>query len=320
MRILIAGATGAVGRRLVPMLLADGHEVVAMTRTPAKADALRVAGAMPVVVDALDREAVMGAVAGAEPEVIVHQLTALDGAADMRRFDRTFALTNRLRTEGLRHLLDAAAEAGTRRLIAQSYTGWPLAREGGPVKGEDAPLDPSPAKWQRESLRAIRELEAMVAGDGPGSARAAGVEGVVLRYGGFYGPGTSLGADGEVTELVRKRRLPVIGDGEGLWSFTHIDDAAGGVAATLAPGGPAGTFAIVDDEPARAADWIPALAAAVGAPPPRHVPVWLGRLAAGEVAVRMMTSTRGASNARAKQVLGWTPRWPTWRDGFRKGL
>jgi 2-alkyl-3-oxoalkanoate reductase len=320
MRILIAGATGAVGRRLVPTLLAEGHEVVAMTRTPAKADGLRAAGALPVVADALDREAVMGAVAGAEPEVIVHQLTALVGAADLRHFDRTFAQTNRLRTEGLRHLVDAGAAAGTRRLIAQSFTGWPFAREGGPVKDEDAPLDPAPPRHQRASLRAIRELEAMVAGDGPGSAQAAGLEGVVLRYGGFYGPGTSLGADGEVTELVRRRRLPVIGDGDGRWSFTHVDDAAGGVLATLAPGGPAGVFAIVDDEPARAADWIPALADALGAPPPRRVPAWLGRLAAGEVAVSMMTAARGASNARAKRVLGWAPRWPTWREGFASGL
>ena len=320
MRILIAGATGAVGRRLVPMLLGDGHEVVAMTRTAAKADGLRELGALPVVADALDRDAVMGAVAGAEPEVIVHQLTALTGATDLRRFDRVFAATNRLRTEGLRNLLDAGAAAGTRRLITQSFTGWPFAREGGPVKDEDAPLDPAPPRHQRASLRAIRELEAMAAGDGPGSARDAGVEGVVLRYGGFYGPGTSLSADGELAELMRKRRLPVIGDGGGLWSFTHIDDAAGGVAATLEPGRPAGIFAIVDDEPAAAAEWIPALADALGAPPPRHVPAWLGRLAAGAVPVTMMTESRGASNARARRVLGWAPRWPTWRDGFHHGL
>jgi nucleoside-diphosphate-sugar epimerase len=320
MRILIAGATGAVGRRLVPVLLDAGHEVVAMTRTAAKADGLREIGALPVVADALDRDAVMGAVAGAEPEVIVHQLTALTGATDLRRFDRVFAATNRLRTEGLRNLLDAGAAAGTRRVITQSFTGWPFAREGGPVKDEDAPLDAAPPKHQRASLRAIRELEAMAAGDGPGSARDAGIEGVVLRYGGFYGPGTSLSADGEIAGLMRKRRLPVIGDGGGVWSFTHIDDAAGGVAATLEPGRPAGIFAIVDDEPAPAAEWIPALADALGAPPPRHVPTWLGRLAAGEVPVAMMTGSRGASNARARRVLGWTPRWPTWRDGFRHGL
>ena len=217
----------------------------------------------------------MGAVLGAEPEVIVHQMTALTGATDLKHFDRVFATTNRLRTEGTRHLLDAARAAGTRRIIAQSYTGWPFAREGGPVKAEDAPLDPAPPRAQRESLAAIRELEALVGG-------ADGVEGVVLRYGGFYGPGTSLSADGEMTEMVRRRRLPVVGSGDGRWSFTHIDDAAGGVLATLGPDSPAGTYAIVDDEPARTADWLPALASAVGAPPPRHVPAWLGRIAAGE--------------------------------------
>jgi nucleoside-diphosphate-sugar epimerase len=313
MRILLAGATGAVGQRLVPMLLNDGHEVVAMTRTAAKADGLRAAGALPVVADALDRDAVMGAVLGAEPEVIVHQMTALTGATDLKHFDRVFATTNRLRTEGTRHLLDAARAAGTRRLIAQSFTGWPFAREGGPVKAEDAPLDPAPPRAQRESLAAIRELEALV-----GDARD--VEGVVLRYGGFYGPGTSLSSDGELTEMVHRRRLPVVGSGDGRWSFTHIDDAAGGALATLGPDSPAGTYAIVDDEPARTADWLPALASAVGAPPPRHVPAWLGRLAAGEAAVTMMTASRGASNERARRVLGWTPQWPTWREGFRAGL
>jgi nucleoside-diphosphate-sugar epimerase len=313
MRIFLAGATGAVGQRLVPMLLDDGHEVVAMTRTAAKADGLRAAGALPVVADALDRDAVMGAVLGAEPEVIVHQMTALTGATDLKHFDRVFATTNRLRTEGTRHLLDAARAAGTRRLIAQSFTGWPFAREGGSVKGEDAPLDPQPPRAQRESLAAIRELEALVGG-------ADGVEGVVLRYGGFYGPGTSLSAAGELTEMVRKRRLPVVGSGEGRWSFTHIDDAAGGVLATLGRGRPAGVFAIVDNEPARTADWLPALASAIGAPPPRHVPAWVGRIAAGEAAVTMMTASRGASNERAADVLGWTPRWPTWREGFREGL
>jgi len=313
MRVFLAGATGAVGQRLVPMLLDDGHEVVAMTRTAAKADGLREAGALPVVADALDREAVMGAVAGAEPDVIVHQMTALTGALDLRRFDRTFATTNRLRTEGTRHLLDAARQVGTRRLIAQSFTGWPFAPTGGPVKDEDAPFDPEPPRAQRASLAAIRELEALVTG-------ADGIEGVVLRYGGFYGPGTSLGGDGEVTQLVRKRRLPVVGDGAGRSSFTHVDDAAGGVLAALAPGRPTGVFAIVDDEPARSADWIPDLAAALGAPAPRHVPAWLGRLAAGEVAVAMMTRSRGASNERAADVLGWRPTWPSWRVGFRQAL
>ena len=316
MRILIAGATGAVGQRLVPMLLDEGHEVVAMTRTAAKAEDLRKRGAMPVVADALDRDAVMGAVLGAEPDVIVHQLTALTGATDMKHFDRVFAATNRLRTEGLRNLLEAGRAAGTRRIIAQSFTGWPFAREGGPVKDEDAPLDPNPPKAQRESLSAIRTLEDMVTR----AHETHGIEGVVLRYGGFYGPGTGLSTRGEVTDLIAKRRLPIIGDGGGVWSFTHIDDAARAVVATLELGGPQGVFAIVDDEPARVAEWIPAFADAIGAKPPRRVPTWLGKLAAGDVAVTMMTTSRGASNARARTVLGWTPQWPSWREGFLRGL
>lgn len=317
MIIFIAGATGAVGGRLVPMLLEQGHEVVATTRTPAKAAALRELGAMPVVVDALDRDAVFGAVTGAEPDVIVHQMTALSGDPDMKHFDRMFAQTNRLRTEGTRNLLDAGAQAGVRRFIAQSFTGWPFAPEGGPVKGEDAPLDPSPPAAQRESLAAIRALEDMVTA----APRTHGIEGVVLRYGGFYGPGTSLARDGgDITEMLRRRKFPVVGDGGGIWSFTHIDDAASGVLASLEPGRPAGIFQIVDDEPAPAAEWLPALSAALGAKPPRRVPAWLGRLAAGEVAVSMMTASRGASNAKARRVLGWTPQWPTWREGFINGL
>ena len=314
MRIFLAGATGAVGRRLLPMLIDDGHEVVAMTHTPAKADRLRAAGALPVVGDALDRDAVLGAVAGAQPDVIVHQMTALAGIADLRHFDRVFATTNRLRTEGTAHLLEGARAAGTRRLIVQGYTGWPFARTGGPIKDEDAPLDDHPPRAQRATLAAMRAMESMVT-DG-----AAGVDGVVLRYGALYGPGTSVAADGEITQLVRRRRLPVIGDGAGRWSFTHVDDAAGGVVAALSPGAPAGRFAIVDDDPAPAAEWIPELAAAVNAPPPRRVPAWIGRLAAGEAVAMMMTDSRGASNARARRALGWAPRHPTWREGFRQAL
>jgi nucleoside-diphosphate-sugar epimerase len=311
MRIMVMGATGAVGQRLLPMLIDAGHEVVAATRTPAKAEGLRALGALPVVCDALDREAVLGAVLGAEPEVIVHQMTALTGGSDYRHFDRTFAATNRLRTEGTRHLIEAAEAAGTRRVIAQSYTGWPFAREGGPVKDEDAPLDPDPPKNQRASLAAIVECERLV---------RATPEGVVLRYGGFYGPGTSISPHGEIGELLRKRRFPLVGDGGGVWSFTHVDDAAAGVLAALPESAPGGTYAIVDDEPAPVREWLPALAEAVGAPPPRRVPVWLGRLAGGEVTTVLSTQARGASNARAKAVLDWTPRWPTWRDGFRRGL
>jgi 2-alkyl-3-oxoalkanoate reductase len=305
---MVMGATGAVGQHLLPMLIDDGHEVVAVTRTPAKADALRALGALPVVADALDREAILGAVAGAEPEVIVHQMTALTGTPDLRRFDRTFAPTNRLRTEGTRHLLDAARAAGTRRVIAQSYTGWPFAREGGAIKDEDAPLDPTPPKAQRETLAAIAELERLVR-DEP--------EGVVLRYGGFYGPGTSLNADGgEITEAVRRRKFPVVGNGGGVWSFTHIADAASAVVAALDPGVPAGTYAIVDDDPAPVREWLPALASAIGAKPPLRIPRWLARLAAGAVGVALMTEVRGASNAKAKRELGWTPKHPSWRRGF----
>lgn len=306
---MVMGATGAVGQRLLPMLIEDGHEVVAATRTPSKADGLRALGALPVVCDALDREAVLGAVLGAEPEVIVHQMTALGGAMDIRRFDRTFALTNRLRTEGTRHLIEAAHAAGVRRVIAQSFTGWPFAREGSLVKGEDAPLDPTPVPAMAATHAGIVECERLVRAE---------PEGVVLRYGGFYGPGTSLSADGEMTEMVRKRRVPVIGGGAGVWSFTHVDDAAGGVVATL--DGPAGTYAIVDDDPAPVREWLPGLAAALGAKAPRHVPRWLGRVAAGEGMTMMMTEARGASNERAERVLGWTPRWPSWRAGFRDGL
>jgi nucleoside-diphosphate-sugar epimerase len=313
MRIFLAGATGAVGRRLLPELLDRGHEVVAMTRTPAKADALREAGALPVVADALDRDAVLGAVVGARPEVIVHQLTALDGVTSLRHFDAAFATTNRLRTEGLAHLLAGARAAGTRRVIAQSYTGWPFAPTGGPVKDEDAPLDPDPPRTMRASLAAIRELEAMLAG-------AQDVEGVVLRYGAFYGPGTALGADGDMLAMVRKRRLPVVGGGTGVWSFTHVDDAAGGVIAALPAGAPAGVFAIVDDEPAPVAEWLPALAQAVGAPRPPRVPAWLGRIAAGDAIASMMTRSRGASNARARRALGWVPRHRSWREGFADAL
>lgn len=306
---MVMGATGAVGQRLLPMLIEDGHEVVAVTRTPSKADGLRALGALPVVCDGLDREAVLGAVAGAEPEVIVHQMTALAGAMDIRRFDRTFALTNRLRTEGTRNLVDAARASGVRRVIAQSFAGWPFARSGALVKDEDAPLDPTPVPAMAASHAAIVECERLVRTTS---------EGVVLRYGGFYGPGTSLSSDGEMTELVRKRRVPVVGSGAGIWSFTHIDDAAGGVVAALR--GPAGTYAIVDDEPAPVREWLPGLAAALGAKPPRRVPRWLGRLAAGEGMTMMMTEARGASNERAGQVLGWTPRWPSWREGFARGL
>lgn len=307
MRVYLAGATGALGRRLVPQLLAAGHDVTAATRSPGKADGLRALGATPVVVDGLDAAAVGEAVARAEPDAIIHQMTALAGTADLRHFDRWFARTNRLRTEGTDHLLAAADAAGVRRFVAQSYTGWTNPRTGGPVKDEDDPLDPHPVAAQRETLAAIRHLEAAVTG--------APLEGVVLRYGNFYGPG----ATDDMVELLRKRRLPIIGDGGGVWSWIHLDDAAAATVAALERGAP-GIYAVADDEPAPVREWLPALADAVGAPPPRRVPRWVGRVAAGEVATTWMTEGRGVSNARAKRELGWRPGYASWRTGFREGL
>jgi len=312
MRVFLAGATGALGRQLLPMLTAAGHAVWGMTRTPGKAGQIRAAGGEPVVADALDREAVSAAVGQAAPEVVVHQLTALAAFSNIRQFDREFALTNRLRTEGTRFLLDAARTAGARRFVAQSFTGWPYAREGGPIKNEEDALDARPPEPARRTLAAIRELEAMVTG-------AAGLEGVVLRYGFLYGPGTSLGDGGDQIQAIRRRMLPIIGGGTGIWSFTHICDAAAATAIAVERGAP-GLYNIVDDEPAPVAEWLPALAAAIGAKPPRHIPAWLGRLLIGAFGMVLMTDSRGASNAKAKRLLGWEPHFATWREGFRTGL
>jgi nucleoside-diphosphate-sugar epimerase len=314
MKVLVAGATGAMGKQLVPRLVAHRHDVVGITRTPAKQESLRALGARPIVADALDPDQVARAVADAEPDVIVHQLTALSGALDLRRFDRDFALTNRLRTEGTDHLLAAGRAIGLQRFVAQSYAGWPAARAGEPVKGEDAPFDPDPPKQLRGMLDAIRHLEAAVTG-------ADWTEGVVLRYGGFYGPGTTLSADPAAshTAAIRKRQFPVVGDGGGIWSFIHIEDAAAATAVAVERG-ERGLYNVVDDDPARARDWMPELAGVLGAKPPRHVPRWVGRLLAGEAATVMMTEVRGASNEKAKRVLGWEPRYGSWRQGFAHGL
>jgi 2-alkyl-3-oxoalkanoate reductase len=312
MRIFVAGATGVLGRRLLPLLVGGGHQVTAMTRTAGKAAGLRQAGAEPVVADALDRDAVAAAVVAARPEVVVHQLTDLAGTTSFRRFDREFAATNRLRTEGTDHLVAAARSAGARRLVAQSFAGWPFARVGGPVKTEDDPLDPDPPAQLRRTLAAIRHLEAAVLG-------AEGLEGVVLRYGGFYGPGTSAGEGGFMLDDLRRRRFPMVGAGTGVWSFVHIDDAAAATAAAVERGAP-GIYQIVDDEPAPVSAWLPVLAAAAGARPPRRVPAWLARLLGGEHAVVLMTEARGASNAKARRELGWRPAHPSWRQGFANGL
>jgi len=308
MKVLVAGATGALGKQLVPRLVTSDHEVVGMARSASKRQAVRDLGATPVVADALDPEDVARAVAEAQPEVIVHQLTALAGSLDMRHFDRDFAQTNRLRTEGTDHLLAAGRASGVRRFVAQSYAGWPFARSGGAVKTEEDQLDPSPPEAMRGTLDAIRHLEDAVTG-------ADWTEGLVLRYGPFYGPGTSLGPGGEHLEQIRRRKFPVVGSGGGVWSFIHIEDAAEATVAAVARGR-RGIYNIVDDDPAPAAEWLPAVAAALGAGGPRRVPRWLGRLLAGEAATVMMTEVRGASNAKAKRELGWQPSHPSWREGF----
>jgi nucleoside-diphosphate-sugar epimerase len=308
MKVLVAGAGGALGRQLVPRLVAAGHEVTGMTRSAARRGAVAALGATPVLADALEPEQVARAVAEAQPEAIVHELTALAGSLDMRHFDRDFELTNKLRTEATDHLLSAGRAAGVRRFVAQSFAGWPYARVGGPVKTEDDPLDPAPVESMRRTLEAIRRLEESVAG-------AEWTDGIALRYGGFYGPGTSLSPGGEHLELIRKRRLPIVGDGAGVWSFVHIEDAADATVAALTRG-ERGVYNVVDDDPAPVAEWLPAVARGLGAKPPRRVPRWLGRLLAGEAAAVMMTEVRGASNAKAKRQLGWRPAHPSWRQGL----
>jgi nucleoside-diphosphate-sugar epimerase len=306
MRVFLAGATGAIGRRLIPRLVDAGHEVTATTRVAAKAEELRQLGAEPAIADGLDREAMRRTVNDAQPDAIIHQMTALAGKPDMRRFDRWFAMTNRLRTEGMDNLLAAAEAAGVQRFVAQSYTGWNNPRSGGPVTVESDGLDPDPLPMQRQSLAAIQELERAV--------QAAPLDGVVLRYGNLYGPGAS----DSLVELVRKRRLPILGDGAGIWSWTHIDDAASAAVVALERG--SDIYNVTDDEPAPVAEWLPYLAEVLGAKPPMRIPKWFGRIAAGSVVVRWMTEARGASNQKAKQELGWQPAWPSWRVGFREGL
>ena len=307
MKVLLAGASGALGKQLIPRLVADGHEVVGITRTESKL--LRELGATGVVADLLEPDQVARVVAETEPEVIIHQLTALNRSFDVKHFDRTFEETNRLRTEGTDHLLAAGRAVGVKRFIAQSYAGWPSGRTGGPVTTEADPLDPGVPEAMRESLEAIRHVETAVTG-------ADWTEGIVLRYGGFYGPGTSLSAEGgEQIEVIRKRNYPVVGDGGGVWSFVHVEDAADATVAAVTRGRP-GVYNVVDDDPAPVREWLPAAARAVNAPPPRHVPRWLGRIAAGEAGVFMMTEVRGASNEKAKRELGWKPKHASWREGF----
>jgi nucleoside-diphosphate-sugar epimerase len=306
MKVFVAGATGALGKQLVPRLVDAGHEVVGMTRSAERADLVRELGAEPAIADALDPEAVGAAVSTARPEVIVHQLTALAGSLDLRHFAESFAQTNRLRTEGTDILLSAARAAGTRRFIAQSYAGWPSERTGGPVKTEDDPPDPDPPTAVRSTVEAILYLERTVVGATP-------IEGLALRYGGFYGPGTSLQFDppaGEQTEAIQGRKFPIVGSGAGILSLIHIGDAAEATAIAVERGAP-GVYNVVDDSPVPAREWLPEAARELGAKKPFRVPRWVGRLMAGEAATVMMTELRGASNEKAKRELGWTPRHPS---------
>ena len=312
MKVFLAGGTGAVGKTLVPALRDRGYEVFALTRSEAKAAALRSAGAQPVVADALDRAAIVRAVAKAKAEIVIHQLTGLTGASNIRHFDRVFARTNRLRTEGTDILLDAARGANARRFIAQSYGNWVYGSDGSRLKTERDPLDPDPLPQQRESLAAIRHLEQAVTGD-------PAITGIALRFGSLYGPGTNMALRGEFSDVVRSRKLPIIGDGAGVWSFLHIVDAAAATVAAIEHG-MTGVYNVCDDDPAPAAEWIPELARALGAKPPMHVPAWLGRIAAGDVITWMMTTMRGMSNAKAKRELAWAPVYASWRQGFRTGL
>jgi nucleoside-diphosphate-sugar epimerase len=313
MKVFVAGATGALGRPLVKELVAQGHEVTGMTRSESKQDLMRGLGAKPVVADALDPDAVARAVAEANPEVIVHQLTAI-GEFNPRHMERDFAATNRLRTEGTDHLLAAGRAVGVKRFVAQSFAPWPYARTGGMVKTEEDPLDTSPPAQIRTTLEAIKYLEKAVTG-------ADWTEGIALRYGGFYGPGTSIGLNplGDYVEAIRGRKFPIAGKGTGVWSFIHIEDAAGATVEAVEHG-ERGIYNVVDDEPAAISEWLPVLAKDLGAKPPRHVPLWLARLLGGEATAVMMTELRGSSNKKAKRELGWKLRYPSWREGFARGL
>jgi len=307
MRVFVAGATGAIGRQLVPRLVGAGHEVFGMTRSGSKQAMLRELGAAPVVADALDPDQVAEAVGRARPDVIIHQLTSIPPRLDLRHFDRDFALTSRLRTEGTDYLLSAGQAIGVQRFVAQSYFGA-YARTGAAVKTEEDPLDPAPVRDMRGVAAAIRHLEQAVLG-------ARWTEGIVLRYGAFYGPGTSLAPGAEQVEMIRRHKFPIVGDGGGVWSFMHIADAADATVAAVEHGR-RGVYNVVDDDPAPVSEWLPALAQQLGAKRPMRVPRIVGRLFAGEVGVVMMTELRGASNTKAKRELAWRPAHPSWREGF----
>ena len=311
MKVFLAGATGVIGRRLLPMLVEGGHEVTAMTRSDERAVALREARATPVVCDVFDAQGLRAAVEAARPEVVLHELTDLPANLDPRKMEEQAAGNDRIRTEGTRNLVAAAVAAGARRVVAQSVA-FAYAPTGGRPKTEDDPLwDDAPWPWLR-SIRALHDLEDAV-------TQTEGIEGIVLRYGFFYGPGSGYARDGHFAREVARRRMPVVGKGTGTFSFIHVDDAAAATVAAMERGAP-GIYNVVDDEPAPMREWVPAYAEALGAKPPRRVPAWLARLLAGRYVASMATALPGASNAKAKTGLGWQPRYPSWRQGLREAL
>ena len=312
MKVFVAGSTGAIGRSLLPLLIEKRHDVVALVRTPARAKDVEALGARAAVADALDPDGLRAAIRRAAPEAVIHELTSLKGVTNFRRFDQTFALTNRFRTRTLDTMLAAARSIGVRRFIAQSYCGWPYAREGSPVKTEDDPLDPTPPASFRESLAAIRYLEDTI-------RQARDIQAFALRYGNLYGPGTDISAEGTVADLVSRRKLPLFGSGAGVWSFIHVRDAASATVAAMSRGSP-GIYNVVDDEPVPVNVWLPALANALGARPPRRLPAWVGALLLGDGGLSMMTLARGGSNAKSKRELAWQPSFASWRRGFVEGL
>ncbi|HET6987670.1 MAG TPA: NAD(P)-dependent oxidoreductase [Kribbella sp.] len=312
MKVLVAGATGGLGRSLVPQLVAAGHEVTGMIRSESGAAGVRAFGADVVLADGLDAAAVTAAVESVRPEVVVHQMTALKGGIDFKHFDDSFALTNRLRTEGTDNLLAASQAAGVRRFVVQSYAGWNLQHGGSATKTEADPLDTDPVPAQRKTMAGIKHLESVV-------TKAEGIEGVALRYGSFYGPTGDIGKGGSMVEMIQKRKLPLVGDGTGVWSFVHYDDAAEATVKAIESDA-TGIFQIADDDPAQAAVWLPEFARILGAKPPRHLPAWLARLAVGDVGVAAFTEIRGVDNSLAKATFDWQPGYGSWREGFRQGL
>lgn len=317
MRILLAGASGAIGQALIPRLVWQSHQVYGAFRNPAHTDRVQSLGATPILFDALDAASVQNAFAETKPQIVIHQLTAIPPRIDLRHFDRDFALTNQLRTEGTRNLTTAAANSGVERFIAQSFAGWPYARKGIRLKAEEDDFDSDPPSQLKNSLDALQTLETTV-------LRESRFTGIVLRYGPLYGPHTSISLagngspEGSVIEDIRHHKLPLVGQGTGVWSFLHIHDAATATVAALTA--PHGIYNIVDDDPALVSDWLPYLAECIGAKPPMHVPNTIARMMVGEHVVALMNDIRGVSNEKAKQTLGWTLKWPTWRQGFREGL